>query len=179
MSAAKHGLPTSLTPNLLTEILRYEPRHWKALKPRLVRKRPTVWEDINLSDDAFYDTLHEHLKDLTNRRDFDTEAKRGDTKRRPLGLYRGIHQYYGNQLADKESFRERMPKKATPKEYVDAISYCDDDDRLTNVVWALREEDAISDHELSEIATPTAAGTASPTSGGRRCGRRTDPTAAP
>ena len=62
MTIATYGLPTSLTPDVLKEALRYEPRHWKALKMRLVRKRPTVWEDMNISDDDFYDKLHQRLR---------------------------------------------------------------------------------------------------------------------
>ena len=58
MFAAKNGLPTSLTSALLKEILRYEPRHWKAIKPKLVRKGPKVWKSLNLSDNGFYDKLH-------------------------------------------------------------------------------------------------------------------------
>ena len=64
MSSARTGLPTSLTPQVLEEILRYEPRHWKAIKTRLVRKRATLWEDMNLSDEGFYDKLHELLEGL-------------------------------------------------------------------------------------------------------------------
>ena len=152
MSAAKNGLPTSLTSALLKEILRYEPRHWKAIKPKLVRKRPKVWKSLNLSDNGFYDKLHEHLKDPAIRRDFDTVATRQDTKRRKCGLYSGIHQFYSNQLADEESFQEYLPEKASPKQLIDAIACCENDDRLTNVVWALLEEGSISRDEISEVA---------------------------
>ena len=151
MSAARYGLPISLTPDLLKEILRYEPRHWKAIKAKLVRKRPTLWKEMNLSDDLFYDKLHDHLEDPINRRDFDTVARQQDTKRRSFGLYRGIHQYYGHQLADNESFIEHMPKRATPREYIDAVAHCEDDDRLANIVWTLFDERDIAEHELSEL----------------------------
>lgn len=91
MSAVKHGLPTSLTPDLMKEILRYEPRHWRrAMKPRLVRKSPEVWGDLDTpSDDAFYPKLHERLMDPTNRHHFEAEARRHDTRNRPRSLYKG------------------------------------------------------------------------------------------
>ena len=63
MSAAKHGLPTSLTPDVLKEALGYEPRHWKVLKARLARKRPAIWGDMKLSDNDFYVELHRNLQD--------------------------------------------------------------------------------------------------------------------
>ena len=151
MSAARYGLPTSLTPDLLKEILRYEPRHWKAIKAKLVRKRPTLWKEMNLSEYLFYDKLHEHLGDPINRRDFDSVARRQDTKRRSFGLYRGIHQYYGHQLADNESFIEHMPKRATPREYINAVAHCENDDRLANIVWTLFDEGDIAENELAEL----------------------------
>lgn len=152
MSTIKNGLPTSLTSALLKEILRYEPRHWKAIKPKLARKNPTIWKSLNLSDNGFYDKLHENLKDPIIRRDFDTVATRQDTKRRKCGLLSGIHHFYSNQLADEESFQERLPERASPRQLIDAIAYCEDDDRLTNVVWALLEEGTISRDEIAEIA---------------------------
>ncbi len=152
MSAAKNGLPTSLTSALLRKIFRYEPRHWKAMKPKLVRKCPKAWTHMNLSDNGFYDKLHEHLKDPAIRRDFDAVAGRQDTKRRKCGLYSGIHHFYSKQLANEQSFQERLPKNASPRQLIDAIAYCENDDRLTNVIWILLEEGSISRDEISEVA---------------------------
>ena len=90
MSTARTGLPTSLTPQVLREILRYEPRHWKAIKTRLVRKRPALWEDMSLSDDDFYDKLHELLKDPENRHEFELAAKSQGSRNRARGLFRRI-----------------------------------------------------------------------------------------
>lgn len=151
MSTARFGLPTSLTPDVLREILRYEPRHWKAIKTRLTRRRPALWEDMSLSDD-FYDQLHELLKDPENRRDFDVAAKSRSSRNRAGGLFRGIVRHYLDQLVHEESFRERVPAKATSWELIDAVSYHDDDDRLANVVWALLEDGALYDDEFSEVA---------------------------
>ena len=152
MSAVRTGLPTSLTPQVLEEILRYEPRHWKAIKTRLARKRATLWKDMSLSDERFYDKLHELLKDSDNRHDFDVAAKSRSSKNRAGGLFRGIVKHYLDQLVHEDSFRERMPAKATSRELIDAVSYHDDDDRLANVIWALLEDDALHDDEFSEVA---------------------------
>ena len=151
MSTARFGLPTSLTPDVLREILRYEPRHWKAIKARLTRRRPALWEDMSLSDD-FYDQLHELLKDPENRHDFDVAAKSRGSRSRAGGLFRGIVKHYLDQLVHEESFRERVPAKATSRQLIDAVSYHDDDDRLANVVWALLEDSALYDDEFSEVA---------------------------
>ena len=152
MSTARTGLPTSLTPQVLGEILRYEPRHWKAIKTRLVRKRPALWEDMSLSDDDFYDKLHELLKDPRNRRGFELAAKSLGSRNRAGGLFRRIIKHYVDQLLHEESFRERIPAKAKPRELIDAVSYHDDDDRLANVVWAVLEDGGLSDDELAEIS---------------------------
>ena len=151
MSTARTGLPISLTPRVLGEVLRYEPRHWKAIKTRLVRKRPTVWEDMSLSDDDFYDKLHELLKDPGNRHEFELAAKIRGSRSRAGGLFRRIIKHYTNQLLHEESFRERIPEKATSRELIDAVSYHDDDDRLGNVVWAVLEDGELSDDELAKI----------------------------
>ena len=151
MSTARTGLPTSLTPEVLRKFLRYEPRHWKAVKTRLLRKRTTLWEDISLSDEDFYDKLHELLKDSKNRHEFDVAAKSRSSKNRGGGLFRGIVKHYLDQLVHEESFRERVPDKATSRELIDAVSYHHDDDRLANVVWALLEDGGLYDDELTEI----------------------------
>ncbi len=152
MSAAKHGLPTSLTPSLLEEILRYEPRHWRSIKPRLVRKRPTVWKDMNLSDDDFYQRLHERLKDPSDRDDFDAEGRRHETRKSPRSLYRRMIHYYWDQLEDEDSFHEQIAGSSSPRELVEIVSRYGDEDRLANIVWLHFVQGLISDGELSEIA---------------------------
>ena len=152
MSTARTGLPTSLTPKVLREILRYEPRHWKAIRTRLVRKRAMLWEDMGLSDDDFYDQLHELLRDPVNRHDFEVAAKSRGSRNRAGGLFRRIVQHYIDELLNEESFREEVPAKATSRQLIDAVSHHDDDDRLANVVWAVLEDGELSDNELSEIA---------------------------
>ena len=93
MSAINFGLPTSLTPDMLKQILRYEPRHWKALELRLVRECPAVWKGIHLSDDDFYTKLHALLKDPENRRVLEAAAQKEGTSKRPLTLCGEIHKH--------------------------------------------------------------------------------------
>ena len=154
MSTATIGLPTSLTPDVLREILRYEPRHWKAIKTRLLRKHPTVWEGMSVSDEDFYDQLHERLRDPVNRNEFAAAARQRDSRHRPRALHGAIFKHYVDPLSADESFRERIPvpSKASSREWVDAISHYDDDDRLTNVLWVLLEDGGLSDDDVSEIA---------------------------
>ena len=152
MSAVKHGLPTSLTPGLMKEILRYEPRHWRAMKPRLLRKCPEVWKDMNFSDDAFYHKLHERLMDPTNREDFETEARRHDTRNRSRSLYKGMNCYYLDQLGGDESFREQMAAGPAPRGIVEIVSQYEDADRLANVIWLHFAQGDFTEDELSEIA---------------------------
>ena len=153
MSTPRTGLPTSLTPEVLRQILRYEPRHWKAIKTRLVRKRASLWEDMSLSDDDFYLQLHELLKDPGNRHEFEVAAKTRGSRNRAGGLFHRIIQHYIDELLNyEESFREEIPAKATSRQLIDAVSHHDDDDRLANVVWAILEDGGLSDDELSEIA---------------------------
>ena len=152
MSTARTGLPTSLTPEVLGEILRYEPRHWKAIKARLSRNRPTLWGDMSVSNDDFYDKLHELLEDPGIRHEFELAAKSQGSRNRARGLFRRIIKYYIDQLRYEESFRERLPEKATSRELIDAVSYHDDDDRLANVVWAVLGDGGLSDDELAEIS---------------------------
>ena len=152
MSAVKHGLPTSLTPGLMEEILRYEPRHWRAMKPRLLRKCPEVWKDMNFSDDAFYHKLHERLMDPTNREDFESEARRHDTRNRSRSLYKGMNRYYWDQLGGDESFREKMAARPSPRGIVEIVSQYEDADRLANVIWLHFIRGDFTDDELSDIA---------------------------
>ena len=152
MSTARTGLPTSLTPQVLQEVLRYEPRHWKAIKARIVRKRSTPWEDMSLSDDDFYDKLRELLKDPENRRDFELAAKSLGGRNRAGSLVRRIITHYLDQLRHDESIRERLRAKPSPRDLIDAVSCHDDDDRLANVVWAVLEDGGLSDEELAEIS---------------------------
>ena len=152
MPTARTGLPTSLTPEVLREILRYEPRHWKAIKTRLVRRRAALWEDMSLSDDDFYDKLHELLKDPESRHEFELVARSRGSRSRAGGLFGRIISHYTDQLLHEELFRERIPAKATSWELIDAVSHHDDDDRLANMVWAVLEDGGLSDDELSEIA---------------------------
>ena len=153
MSTAKHGLPTSLTPGLMKEILRYEPRHWRAMKPRLVRKSPEVWKDMDLSEDGFYRMLHERLVDPANRDDFETEARRYDTRNRPRSLYRGMNRYYWDQLAGEELFREQMASRPSPRGIVEIVSQYEDVDRLANVIWLHFAQGDFTHGELSQIAS--------------------------
>lgn len=153
MSTARTGLPTSLTPEVLREILRYESRHWRAIKTWLARTRTTLWEDMSLSDDDFYDQLHELLKDPRNRHEFNAAAKSRESRKRGGGLFCRIILHYIDELRHEELFREEMPAKATARQLIDAVSHHDDDDRLANVVWAMLEYGGLSDDELSEIAT--------------------------
>ena len=137
----------------MKEILRYEPRHWRAMKPRLLRKSPEVWKDMNFSDDAFYRKLHERLMDPTNRDDFETEARRHDTRNRPRSLYQGMNHYYWDQLAGEESFREQMAGRPSPRGIVEIVSQYEDADRLANVIWLHFAQGDFTDGELSQIAS--------------------------
>jgi len=136
----------------MKEILRYEPRHWRAMRPRLVRKSPEVWEDMELSDAAFYPKLHERLMNPTNRRDFEAEARRHDTKNRPRGLYQGMLRFYWDQLSGEEFFREQMSGDQSPREIVEIVSKYEDADRLANLIWLHFARGDFTDEELSQIA---------------------------
>ena len=142
----------SLTPGLLSEVLRYEPRHWKALQHRLSREHPGVWEGIGLSDEDFYARLHALLKDPVNRRAFEGAAQREGTRNRPLTLSGELHRHYWKSLRNDPSLAERMPKRAKPREVVDALASGDDDDRLANVVWSFVESGHLGFAELSRIS---------------------------
>ena len=152
MSTANIGLPTSLTPEVFREILRYERRQWRAVKTRLLKKRATPWQDMSVSDNDFYDKLHEALKDPENRREFEMAAKARGNQDRAGGLYRRIIHHYIQQLRQEEAFLEEMPTKATARQVIDTVSHHNDDDRLANVVWAIFEDGGLSDAELWEIA---------------------------
>ena len=151
MSATTYGLPTSLTPDVLAQILRYEPRHWKVIAPRLVREYPDAWEHIQLSDDDFYTKLHTLLKDPLNRRALEIAAQKENTKNRSLTLCGAIHKYYFKSLRNDPYLVDRLPKRANPKEIIDVLAGCDDDDRLANVVWAFAESGELTYADLSEI----------------------------
>ena len=137
----------------MKEILRYEPRHWRAMKPRLVRKSPEVWKDMNFSDDAFYRKLHERLLDPANRDDFETEARRHDTRNRPRSLYQGMNHYYRDQLLGEESFREQMAGRPSPRGIVEIVSQYEDADRLANVIWLHFAQGDFTHGELPQIAS--------------------------
>ena len=152
MPATHYGLPTSLTPELLALILRYEPRHWKALQPRLVREHPAVWEGIHVSDDDFYAKLHDILKEPENRRALENAAQKGRTRNRPLTLWGQIHKYYTGSLWSDRSFSDWMSEDRAPLEIVEALAECGNDDCLANVVWAFAEGGRLKCTELSKIA---------------------------
>ena len=118
-----------------------------------MKKRATPWEDMNVSDDDFYDKLHKALKDPENRHEFEIAAKVRGKQSRSGGLYYRIIHHYIHELRHEEAFREEMPTKATSRQVIDTVSNHDDDDRLANVVWAILEDGGLSDAELSEIAT--------------------------
>ena len=151
MSATKFGLPTSLTPQVLKQILRYEPRHWKALKARLVKEHPAAWEDIHLSGDDFYTKLHALLKDPVNRWALEAAAQKESTKNRPLTLCCEIRKHYEKSLRNEPSFYDRLPKRPTPKEFVNALADCGDSDRLANVIWAFAESGSFTCADLAKI----------------------------
>ena len=152
MSTTKFGLPTSLTPDLLSEVLRYEPRHWKVLQHRLLREHPDVWEGMNLSDEDFYARLHTLLKDSVNRRAFEGAAQREGTRNRPLTLRGELRRHYLKSLRNDPSLADRMPKRPKPREVVDALAAGDDDDQLANVVWSFAESGQLGSAELSRIS---------------------------
>ncbi len=151
MSATTSGLPTSLTPDVLAQVLRYEPRHWKAITPRLVRECPDVWEHIQLSDDDFYTKLHTLLKDPLNRRALEIAAQKGNTRNRSLTLCGAIHKYYFKSLRSDPSLADRLSERFDPKEIIDVLASCDDDDRLANVVWTFAESGELTYADLSDI----------------------------
>ena len=153
MSTARTGLPTSLTPKVLRDVLRYEPRHWKAIKARIAKKRRTLCEDMNVSSDDFYDKLHELLKDPENRQTFELAAKSSGTRNRTGSLFRRISKHYIDPLRHEESFRECIHPETTSRELIDAVSeHDDDDDHLANLVWAVLEDGGLSEDELAEIS---------------------------
>ena len=151
MSTARIGLPTSLTPEVLREILRYERRQWRPVKALLVKKRAKLWQDMRVSDDDFYDKLHKALKDPGIRREFEIAAKARGSQNHASGLYRRIIYHYIRELRHEEAFPEELLTKATARQVIEAVSRYDDDDRLANVVWAILEDGGLSDAELSEI----------------------------
>ncbi len=151
MSIARNYLPTSLTPQVLREILRFESRQWKAFKTRLMKKREKPWKDINHSDDNFYDKLHEALKDSRLRKEFEVAGKAPGSQKRAGGLYRRIIRYYIHELQHEDAFGEKLTRKVKPRQVIDALSQQGDDDRLANAVWAFVEDGELSDAELSEI----------------------------
>ena len=152
MSTTRHGLPTSLTPGVLEEILGYEPRHWKVLKTRLARKRPAIWGDMKLSDNDFYVELHRNLQDPINRQEFEIVAVQGRKHPQRLSFYRRIFRHHMERLNREESFRNRIPEKPSCMDVVNAVAYYGDDDCLANLVWLFLEEGVITDQEFSEIA---------------------------
>ena len=155
MSAAMLGLPTSLTPDVLAQVLRYEPRHWRAIAPRLVRERPDVWEHLHLSDDDFYTKLHMLLQDPLNRKALEVAARKENTKNRFLTLCGAIHKHYFKSVRNDPSLADAWSKSPDPKDVkdvIDAFAGCGDDDRLANVVWAFAEGGHLTHAALSEVA---------------------------
>ena len=117
MSTARTGLPTSLTPKVLRDVLRYEPRHWKAIKARIAKKRRTLCEDMSVSRDDFYDKLHELLKDPENRQTFELAAKSSGTRNRTGSLFRRI----SRALHRPTTTRGVISRVHTPGNYVPRI----------------------------------------------------------
>ena len=152
VSAAMLGLPTSLTPDVLAQVLRYEPRHWKAIAPRLVRECPDVWEHLQLSDDDFYTKLHLLLQDPLNRKALEVAARKENTRNRSLTLCDAIHKHYFKSVRNDPSLADALSKSSDPKDVIDAFAGCGDDDRLANVVWAFAESGHLTHADLSEIA---------------------------
>ena len=152
MSATKFGLPSSLTPDLLSEILRYEPRHWRALQQRLSREHPDVWDCMNLSDEDFYARLHALLKNPVHRRALASAAQGAGTKNRPLTLCDELHRHYSKSRKNDPSLTGRIPRSAKPREIVDALLATGDDDRLANIVWAFAESGDLGFADLSRIS---------------------------
>ena len=113
MSNAGGGLPTSLTPQVLRDILRYDSQHWKIIKRRLVKKSAIPWEDMSLSDDNFYDKLHEVLKDPEKRFEFELATRKRGNSNRVGDLYRRIVRHYIDELRHQDTFREEIPANAT------------------------------------------------------------------
>ena len=152
MPATRYGLPSSLSPDLLEGILRYEPRHWKGLQSRLAREQPAVWEGMHVSDDDFYTKLHRLLKDPENRQALASAAQKEGTKNRPLTLPGEVQKFYSRLLRMDPSFSDRLPDDPVAMEIVEALADCGDDDRLANVVWAFAEGGLLTCAELLRIA---------------------------
>ena len=109
------------------------------------------WEDLSLSDDDFYDKLHEIFNDPGNRHAFEAAAKAPGSQKRASGLYRRIVQHYIRELQHEEAFGEETPTKVTSLQLIDAASRHGDDNRLANVVWAVHEDGGLPDDELLAI----------------------------
>ena len=152
MPATKFGLPISITTDLLSQVLRYEPRHWKALQHRLTREHSAVWKDVNLSDKDFYAKLHALLKTPVNRQAFEGAAQKEGTRNRPLTLFGELRKHYSKSLRSDPSLAKQIPKRAKPREFLDVLAAGDDDDRLANVVWTFAENGQLGPDELSRIA---------------------------
>ena len=80
-------LPNSLPPQLLGEILGYESRFWHTIEPSLLRDFPDDWEKRTLSDESFYDHLHNFLQDPERRILFNFTASKYGTKQASIGSF--------------------------------------------------------------------------------------------
>ena len=145
-------LPNSLPPQLLGEILGYEPRFWHKIEPSLLREFPDVWEKRTLSDESFYDHLHNFLQDPERRALFNSTASKHGTKRRPLELSKRIDAYYMRRHLKSPDFLKKWPK--TPR-YVDVLNILaedDDIDQLANMAWAFLDKGCVDIKVVQEIA---------------------------
>ena len=145
-------LPNSLPPQLLGEILGYEPRFWHKIEPSLLREFPDDWEKRTLSDESFYDHLHNFLQDPERRALFNSTASKHGTKKRPLELYKRIDAYYKRRHLKSPDFLKKWPKTPTYVDVLNILAEDDDIDQLANMAWAFLDKGCVDIKVVQEIA---------------------------
>ena len=145
-------LPNSLPPQLLGEILGYEPRFWHKIEPFLLRDFPDDWEKRTLSDESFYDHLHNFLQDPERRILFNFTASKYGTKKRPLDLSKRIDAYYMRRHLKSPDFFKKYPKPPTYADVLNILAEDDDIDQLANMAWAFLDKRCVDIKVVQEIA---------------------------
>lgn len=151
MPSLGQGLPTSLSPEMLAKILRYQEGPWREIQSHLLREFQSQWRPLRPADNSFYEKLHFFLCDSRNRYKFNRIAVRCGKKNKEQSLPERICAYYLKSHRTEPTLREHLPKEPTHMGLLDALAKNDDADRLANVAWAFFEQGKIDIDSMYEL----------------------------
>ena len=146
-------LPSTLTPNLLGQILRYARNHRRMIEADIEQECKDSWQHCGTdkSDQDFYAQLHKFIQNPIQRKRFNRIAEKHSKKQRKLELNASIFKHYQRTYPGILTTKRSKRGKEFILEVVRKFSTYDDIECLTNVVWAFIDDRLIDFQDVQEF----------------------------